>query len=276
MIIVALAVLGVVLGSFVNALVWRLHEQSKSKQSATPKELSILKGRSLCPDCRHVLAARDLVPVASWLFLSGRCRYCRQPISRQYPLVEVTTALLVVASYLWWPASLDGVQAIRLSFWLVFLTGFMALTVYDLRWMLLPHRVVYPLVGLALLQWVAIWLTGGLTEAGVQVAGIGLSALVGGGLFYLLFQASDGKWIGGGDIKLGFLLGLIVADPLLSWLMLFLAALIGSLVTIPLLAIGKATRRTRIPFGPFLMVGCFLVVLFGQAIIGWFERQALL
>src|SRR3989344_6490262 len=125
MIVAILIVLGLAFGSFVNALVWRLHEQEerakskeqrrkkgKAKNTAklsshtsvlSSKDLSILKGRSMCPSCKHGLAAKDLVPVLSWLTLRGKCRYCHKPISIQYPLVELITATLFVISYLLWP-----------------------------------------------------------------------------------------------------------------------------------------------------------------------------
>src|SRR4051812_13278636 len=100
MIIAVLIVFGLCLGSFVNALVWRVHEQEAAKKPN--KKLSVLNGRSMCPHCEHELAAKDLIPVLSWLSLGGKCRYCHKPISKQYPLVELLTALLVVGSYIWW------------------------------------------------------------------------------------------------------------------------------------------------------------------------------
>ena len=102
MIIAVLAVLGLVFGSFVNAFAWRLHEQEsllekKKKPSAKQlAKLSIVKGRSMCPECKHELAAKDLIPVFSWITLKGKCRYCGKPISWQYPAVELATALLFV------------------------------------------------------------------------------------------------------------------------------------------------------------------------------------
>ncbi|HEX7368051.1 MAG TPA: prepilin peptidase, partial [Candidatus Saccharimonadales bacterium] len=147
MIIVVLTVLGLIFGSFVNALVWRLHEQEgKSKKSR--QQYSILNGHSMCPNCHHELAAKDLVPVLSWLWLRGKCRYCRKPISWQYPAVELMTGLLFVGSYLWWPLSLQGVGLFQFVVWLGFIVGFMALAVYDLRWFTLPNRIVYPLIAL--------------------------------------------------------------------------------------------------------------------------------
>ena len=256
--------LGLAAGSFINALVWRLRQ---------PK-LSIWKGRSQCPDCHHTLAPRDLVPVLSWVRLKGHCRYCHKPISFQYPLVELLTAGLFALSYLAWPAALDGGEVIRFGSWLMLLTGLIALAIYDLRWMLLPHKLVYPLIGLVAGQWLTILLVEGLSRQ--QLAGIAYGGLIGGGFFYLLFQLSRGQWIGGGDVKLGFLLGLIIADGLLAWLMLFIAALLGSLVTIPLLLSGRANRSSRIPFGPFLIAGAVIVVLFGQSLIDALDRFLLL
>src|SRR3954465_436221 len=107
MIIAVLVVLGLCLGSFVNALVWRLHEQEEGgSKKAAAKKLSIIKGRSMCPHCKHALKPIDLIPVISWLSLRGKCRYCSKPISIQYPIVELSTALLFVVSYIWWPEPL--------------------------------------------------------------------------------------------------------------------------------------------------------------------------
>jgi len=104
MIVVVLVVLGLCLGSFVNALVWRIHEQDRltgKKKKPHKKQLdrlSILHGRSMCPDCHHELKPKDLVPLFSWLSLHGKCRYCHKPISWQYPVVELLTAGLFVFS----------------------------------------------------------------------------------------------------------------------------------------------------------------------------------
>jgi len=146
-----LIVLGFCFGSFDNALTWRLRELSKPKKQrvASVAELSIAKGRSMCPNCQHTLAWYDLVPVVSWLSVAGRCRYCHMPIAVQYPLVELATARLFVLSYHYWPLPIEGSQLAAFVIWLLLLIGLMALLVYDLRWMLLPNKLVYPLTGLA-------------------------------------------------------------------------------------------------------------------------------
>ncbi len=276
MIIVGLIILGLALGSFVNALVWRLHEQEKPRKRrvASDSELSIVSGRSMCPRCQHTLAWYDLLPVISWLSLGGKCRYCHQPISWQYPLVELATAFLFVISYAFWPYSIHTPYSVVLfGLWLIFVTGFMALMVYDLRWMILPNRLVFPLQVLAVL-YVAIQVVFGL--GGWQLAqGALLGVVCSAGLFYVLFQLSQGRWIGGGDVKLAVVLGLLLTGPLRALAMLFVASLLGSIVGIPLLLKGKAKRNTRLPFGPFLIVATIIVYLFGVGLIAWYKRQFL-
>jgi len=159
-------------------------------------------------------------------------------------------------------------------FWLVFLTGFLALVVYDLKWMLLPNKIVYPLIALATVQTLTIVFAfdGGLNS--LREAALGF--LISGGLFYILFQLSGGKWIGGGDVKLGMLLGIVVGGPSKSLLLLFLASLSGSAVAVPLLLSGRATKTTRVPFGPFLIIAGVVVQLFGAALIDWYKHNFLL
>lgn len=270
MIIVFLAVLGLMFGSFVNALVWRLHKQSKSKKPT--EKYSITKGRSMCVDCGHTLGAKDLVPVFSWLYLKGKCRYCKKPISWQYPAVELLTAVVFVASYIFWPADFNLVEYLILALWLACTVGFMALIIYDIRWMLLPNKIVFPLYFVALAVLVLRFIQN--PELSI-ILGTLAGILVGGGIFYILFQVSKGKWIGGGDVKLGFLLGALAGTAQYSFLLLFMASVLGVLFILPSLLTGKLKKSTRIPFGPFLITGCIIVVLFGNRIITWYLDKVL-
>lgn len=269
MIIVVLVILGLALGSFVNASVWRLHEQSKKPKdrAASDEALSISKGRSMCPHCQHQLTAKDLIPILSWVSLRGKCRYCKQKISWQYPLVELLTALLFVFSYVFWPNELNVYGVVYFCLWLVCISAFMALAIFDIRWMLLPNKIIFPLYGVVALM-IATQAISQQSLEPLWRAVVGV--LIGGGLFYLLFQISGGKWIGGGDVKLGFLLGAIVGGPDQALLMLFIASLLGTLVSLPLLVSKKVGKSARIPFGPFLLSATYIVVLGGVSITSWY------
>lgn len=262
MVIALLFFLGLVLGSFVNAFVWRLHEKK-----------DWVNDRSECDHCHHKLGALDLIPVVSWVLLRGKCRYCHKPINDS-PITEIGLALLFVGSYLAWPQPLQGEGLVLFVFWLVFLVGFAVLAVYDIRWFLLPNKVVFPLIGLAILQLVVqvIWFDGSLRD----VLGSALGVLIISGSFYGLFVLSKGTWIGFGDVKLGVVLGILAGGPLPAVLLLFVASLLGLVFSLPLLAAGRAGRKSHIPFGPFLLAGMVVVQLFGADIINWYEQLILI
>lgn len=259
MIIAALTLLGLAFGSFITAFTWRLHEKK-----------NFVSGRSQCEHCGHTLGALDLVPVLSWLWLRGRCRYCAKPIGWHNPLLELIVAGLFVGSYIWWPVALSTWPAIA-SFilWLVFLVLLVALVVYDIRWMLLPDAIVYPLIALALID-------AGLRQLAQPygtVVGFAEHVLFGaaalGGFYWLLHTVSKGRWVGYGDVKLGLFMGIVLGGPG-ALLTLFLANLLAFVVVVPGLLTGKLTRKSRVPFGPFMIAGFIISVLFGQVIINWY------
>lgn len=273
MVTALLVVFGLIFGSFVNALVWRLHEQAKlagKKSKAAVKRraaLSMTKGRSMCPECGHELAAKDLVPVLSWLWLRGKCRYCGARIPDS-PLVELLTGLLFAVSYVSWPHTFHGVGLFEFIVWLAFLVGFVALAVYDLRWFLLPDKIVFPLTGLAIVQvvTVAAW-THSVSTLWLPLAG---GALI-FGLFWILYQVSRGSWIGGGDVKLAFTLGLLAGTPFRALTVIFFASLVGTLFSVPELVKGREGLTHRIPFGPSLLLATIVVVLYGDRIATWYQ-----
>lgn len=283
MIYLILFVFGLCFGSFINALVWRIYKQEeimnrktkidkKTKNQST--KYSILKGRSMCPNCKHILSALDLIPIISWVTLKGKCRYCKKSISYQYPFVEFFTAILFVASYYLWPTELiSSWQYIGFITWLVVLIGLIALFVYDLKWMILPDKIVYPLIIIVILSLLIQLALGRPTS---DLLGASLAALIGGGIFWILYQISGGKWIGGGDVKLGFLLGLIVLKPELAFLTLFLASVLGTICILPFLVTKKIKKNSHVPFGPFLIASSIIVVLFGQQIINWYQTLVLI
>lgn len=273
MVILFLILLGLCLGSFVNALVWRLREQSQTKSRAKKQELSILKGRSVCPHCKHKLTLKDLVPVLSWLSLSGKCRYCKKPISKQYPAVEIVTAALLIVSYLAWPYTLfgwSGAEITIFGLWVLILTGLVALAVYDIKWFELPDKIVFPITVLGLIMVGLIASTyGDILIARDALIGVLLIF----GIFCGLSIVSKGTWIGDGDVKLGILLGLLAGSLINGLLLLFVASVLGTLYSVVLGATGKQkfNRKMRIPFGPFLIAAAVVTVLFGIDITSWYS-----
>ncbi len=254
-----LGVLGLAFGSFINAFVWRLHTGR-----------NWVSERSECPQCGHELAAVDLVPVLSWLWLKGRCRYCAKPITWQYPAVELLTAGLYILSYLHWPNGLDSTSGqISFAIWLISIIGLVSIAVYDLRWFIIPDQVVYSLIYLAIAKVAlnAILFGGG--PLLVKDAVVGL--LIGGGLFYAIFQFSDGRWIGGGDVKLGIFFGILLGARD-AFIAVYVAAVAGAVVMSVLLLTKKVTRKTKIPFGPFLILGILIAGLYGSVLWGWYSQ----
>lgn len=272
MVIALLIMLGLAFGSFAEALVWRLHQQSlpKRQRVASDKELSMLTGRSMCPSCKHKLFAADLIPLLSWLYLKGRCRYCHVPIGWHSPLLELATAALFVVSYHWWPFGFENGGMLSFAVWLVALVGFVALVLYDLRWMLLPDKIVFPLLALAFVNvLVGATIFGGGVDA---IVNAGLGVIVSGGLFFVLYLVSRGRWIGFGDVKLGFVIGLLLGDPTTALFGLFTASLLGTLFSLPGLLSRRLSRTSKLPFGPFLITGAIIAMLFGRSIIDLYDQ----
>ncbi|HSW65908.1 MAG TPA: prepilin peptidase [Bacillota bacterium] len=258
MILVVLVLLGLCFGSFVNALVWRLHEKR-----------NWVSERSECPHCHHILSGWDLIPVVSWLLLRGKCRYCHKPIP-DTPLTELAVPALFVLSYYAWPYAFHGAGLFTFVLWLVFIVGFVVLAVYDIRWFLLPDKVIFPYIGLAVVQVLGVWLF--FDGTWHQAAGSLVGAIIISGLFWALYEVSKGKWIGFGDVKLGIILGLLAGGVTHAFLLLFMASFIGMFISLPLVLMGKANRKSHLPFGPLLLAGLVLVVLFGSSLIDSYMR----
>lgn len=250
---------GFAFGSFINALVWRIH-----------KRKNWVSDRSICTHCRHVLAPIDLIPVFSWLMLRGKCRYCGKRIE-DTPLPELLLPALYAVSYLLWPLDAGGVGLAALLVWLAILVGLVALFVYDMKWQLLPNGLV------------AYVTVGALVLAVLDAVSRGwyhlLSAVIGGvvifGFFWILFQVSGGKWIGGGDVKLAFALGVIAGSPAKALLVVFIASLLGTLVAVPGMLSQKLGKASKVAFGPFLVGATIIVFLWGQKLIDWYINSVL-
>lgn len=286
-ILVVLVFLGLCLGSFLGAQVWRLraHQLAEEKEAgesydkAEYKRLKLLlkqsvsDDRSHCLSCGHQLGGRDLIPLMSWLGTKGRCRYCKGKIGRFEPAIELGTMLFFVVSYLAWPVPLESFSLDLLGFILWLIVGLMliALFAYDLKWFLLPDKLMFPAMVLAAI--VAEIHIVQSSDAAQAILSLNGAIAVLSGLYlaiYVVGGLRGRQWIGFGDVKLGLVLALVLADWKLALLTLFLANFIGCLIILPLMAMGKISRATRVPFGPMLIAGFFITALFGQGIVDWY------
>ena len=256
MLILGITLIGLIIGSAINAIVWRLYVGK-----------SWVRGHSMCPECEYRLVAKDLVPVFSWLFLGGRCRYCKATIHWQYPVVELLTAALFgLSAVVLAPYSTKAY--VLLAIWLLLLVHLIILAVYDLRWMILPNRVIYPAIGVAVVQLGLFAAWGGSYHIWL---GPLIAATMAGGAFWILASVADGKLMGGGDVKLVFLMGLILGLQR-TGLALFLSFDSAALIGIILILLHLRKRTDYLPFGPFLIAGTIMAYFYGTQIIHWYLR----
>lgn len=246
--------LGLALGSFLNCVIYRLEEGQ-----------SFLRGRSFCPHCKHSLSWKDLVPLFSFVVLRGRCRYCQNPISWQYPLVEFFTAGLFVFIF---NLQFSVFNIPSLIYYWTISCFLIIIFVYDLKHYIIPDRVVYPAILISGLWYLASFIFSD-SPAGYGTLNVVYSALGAAGFFLAIVLVSRGKWMGVGDIKLAILMGLFLGFPNIL-VALFLAFFLGAVVGIGLLAFKKKGLRSEVPFGPFLISGTFLALFRGVDIANWY------
>jgi prepilin signal peptidase PulO-like enzyme (type II secretory pathway) len=278
-----LILVGLCMGSFAGATMWRLRArqlvQDKADGEVVDKQeldslkkltkSSILNDHSQCLNCSYRLKWYDLVPLISWLSLRGRCRKCHHPIGGLEPLIEIGVALFFVLSYIFWPLPLSGFVGIaRLVIWLMAGVALAILFAYDKKWFVLPNQVVYFVIGLGLINTIlTILYSGNILDALINVV---VAALILSGLYFALYQISKGKWVGFGDVKLGLGLALLLADWRFAFIALFAANLIGCIIVLPSMARGKLKRDSHVPFGPLLIIGSIIALLAGNYLISWY------
>jgi prepilin signal peptidase PulO-like enzyme (type II secretory pathway) len=236
-------ILGLILGSFLNVLIPRLHFEEKG----------IISGRSHCPKCEHELQWFDLIPLLSFASTGGKCRYCKTKVSWWYPSVEFTTGFMFMLLSLHHPDPITWVSQ-AFFFYILLFIFFM-----DLRYSEIHDLILIPAIAIALI--------------GSFLNPEPLNLLIGGGIGFSFFAfqylISKGVWVGAGDMRIGAFMGL-----LLGWkhtlIALFIAYLIGSTIGIILLSTKKANAQTAIPLGPFLVIGTTIAYFFGSPILTWF------
>ncbi len=266
-------IFGLIIGSFLNVVIYRLENGEK-----------IVNDRSRCLSCKHILNWQDLIPVFSFIFLKGKCRYCSNKISIQYPLVEIMTGILFVLIFnfqfsIFSEFSIFNFQFLYLLFLFYVSSTFIVIFVYDLKHYIIPDKIIYPAIIITFIyklfeilkfnHWELIgnWKLeiGNLTT----IFNPFIAAILAGGFFYTIIIITKGKGMGGGDVKLAFLMGLILGWPVIL-IALFLAFILGSVIGIFLILAGRKKMGSMIPFGPFLIIGTFVGLFWGEKIIKWY------
>jgi len=244
-------IFGTFIGSFLNCVIYRLENNQ-----------SFLKGRSFCPNCKNKLGFFDLFPIFSFVFLKGKCRYCSKKISVQYPLVEILTGILFLLIF--------NFHTLINSIYLIIISCFLIIIfVYDLKHYLIPDKVIYPAIVVVFFyqlifnfQMTSFW--------SFLLSGLGAS-----GFLFLIWFFSKGKCMGFGDVNLAFFMGLFLGWPNILVAM-FSAFFIGAIIGVGLIISGKKKLKSQVPFGPFLIIGTFLALFWGQNLIDWYLNFILL
>lgn len=239
---------GLIIGSFLNVLIYRI-----------PREESIAWPGSHCPACSHSLKWYDNIPLVSYLILRGKCRYCRTKISPQYPLVESLNAFTYIIMYVKFGFGLDFIFYSLMSSVLV------AIIFIDLKEMIIPDSLVLSILVLSIIHKATNYFLCGISP---DLLGSILGLLVAAGLFLAIVIISGGG-MGGGDVTLIGTLGFVLGFRYI-FLCIFLSFILGAFISIFLLAAKIKRRKDPIPFGPFIVLGFFITVLWGQDIINWY------
>ncbi|PIP22632.1 MAG: prepilin peptidase [Candidatus Nealsonbacteria bacterium CG23_combo_of_CG06-09_8_20_14_all_39_17] len=259
-------VFGTIIGSFLNSVIFRLQ----------PDE-SFSAPRSFCPHCRHQLSWKDLIPLLSFLLLAGKCRYCRKPISIQYPLVEIATGLLFLLIFNFTIYLLPFINYYLLlnAYYFLISCFLIIIFVYDLKHYIIPDKIIYPAIATSIIFNFVIFPASIFFASGKEhltnflifnFHSFILSALGAAGFFLAIVLLTRGKGMGIGDIKLAFLMGLFLGwmDILVA---LFVAFFSGAIIGIGLILLKKKKMKSEVPFGPFLVAGTFIALFWGQTII---------
>lgn len=241
--------LGLAFGSFLNVVVDRMVIHEK------------ITGRSYCDHCRKILTPLDLMPVVSYLILGGKCRYCKRKISLQYPAVELLTGIVFAAVFYF---QVNGGQVNFLNIFYLLLVSFLMVVtfVFDYKYQLIPTTLVF---GVSLFSLFYNFFT---LNSALFVEHV-LAAFLAATFFGAIVLLTRGRGMGSGDIVLAFLIGMVLGlKPMI--LAVFLAFLLGSVVALVLVTIGRKRFRQTIAFGPFLVVGFYLSLFWYPQIIDWY------
>lgn len=236
-------IFGIVFGSFFNVVGLRV-----------PKKQSIAYPPSHCPSCERQLTAIDLLPVLSYVLLRGKCRTCKAKVSPIYPSMELLTGILFALAYVHFGLTAEFFVA------LLFISMLVCITVSDIAYMLIPNKI--------LLFFLPLLVVGRIFSPLTPWWDSLLGAVVGFGMLYIVALLSRGG-MGGGDIKLFFVIG-IVLGTVKTLLTLAFASAIGLVIGIIVLRMTKKGRKTPVPFGPSIALAAIILYFYGEHIITWY------
>jgi len=245
--IAVFALLGVAIGSFLNVCIDRL-----------PAHQSLVFPASHCTSCQRRISLKDLIPVFSYLWLRGRCRYCQAPIPKRLLWVEIGTGAIL--AFLYWHYGFG----IELAVGAFYFCLFIVILVIDLEHHLILNKVVYPSIIVALA--LSVFLPE--LDSVPSVASAAAGGAIGLGLFLLITVVSRGG-MGWGDVKMAALIGLVTGFPLIL-VALLLAVILGGLVAWIMILLKVRSRKQSIPFGPFLALATMVTLLWGSDILNWY------
>lgn len=250
--LILIFILGLIIGSFLNCVIWRLY-----------KEENFIVGRSYCPHCHHGLGLWDLFPVLSFVFLRGKCRYCKRKISLQYPLIELITAIIFSLVFIYF----GSIFSLQLIFWLIIMAFLIVIFVFDLKYFIIPDEVVYPAIFLSIIWLLYSFFNGMISSHEIILT---IASSIGAALFFfLIWFFSKGMAMGFGDVKLALLIGLLLGFPN-TIVALFLGFLLGAIIGSVAVFLKRKGFGSEVPFAPFLVVGTIISFFFGNNIINWY------
>lgn len=250
-------IFGTCLGSFLNVVIYRLHSKEP-----------IVNARSHCPYCKKNLRWFELIPLLSFIVQKGKCRNCDKKFSWQYIIMELITGLLLVSGWTMlnklnlgdWQLFAYG------AMWLYFISILIIIFVYDLKHYIIPDIVVYPSAIV-----IFLWNLFLFFFSDINLINYLLSAVVPATVFLSLIIASRGRWMGMGDVKFVFVLGLFLGFPKVL-IMLFLAFTLGSIVGLILILFKGYNFKSALPFGTFLAFASIVALFYGDTIVDWYLK----
>jgi len=241
-------VFGLVLGSFLNVCVLRTKEGK-----------TFIKGRSHCPKCGQLIKWQDNLPILSFIFLKAKCRSCQQKISWQYPLVELAVGVLFVLVFLFERnSSWLLLRDLAVTWLLVFIF------VYDLKYQEIWDQVTLIPAGV-------LFIISTFVSVFPSVSSMSIGVLIGSGFFLLQYLVSRGRWIGGGDVRLGVLMGVVLGWPN-TLVALIISYILGALIGLFLLWKKKKELQDKMAFGTFLSLATFIIMMWGDVIVSWYTK----